>query len=193
MADWRGWLRWGAVVAAVAVATNVAFVVLLPRVIMEVAHPLAARRSAVNALYHAPPITAANQEVVRSSPDLIYSICAFDLSDGPLRVTAPLTGAYMSLSCYQMNTVCFFVRNDRQVGEAGFDIVLVGPHDTPPEDMPEDMPGEVVRSPSNRGLLLFRNFAGDGAQVAAIEAARSLANCAPLQEWDTANDLEHAP
>lgn len=189
MADRRRWLRWAAIVAVVAALAHAAVIVLLPRALMEVSHYLVSRRAPVNTLYHGEPITAQNEIVVRSSPDIIYSIGAFDLSDGPLRVAAPLTGAYMSLSCYQMNTDCFFVRNDRQVEEPGFDLVLYGPH----HDPPLNAPGERVQSPTNRGILLFRNFIGDGARMQAIEAARLRATIAPLEHGDSGRGIQQTP
>ena len=169
-------IRWIAAVIVLAGIVHVVAVVGFPRMVMLISHAVMVRRAPLNTLYHAPRVTAENQMVVRSSPDLIYSACAFDLADGPLRITAPLTGAYMSLSCYGNNTNCFYVRNDRQVGEDGFDFVLVGPGDEPPTDLD----AEIVRAPSTRGVLLFRNFAGNGAHIAAIETARQQAVCAKI-------------
>ena len=35
-----------------------------------------------------PPLTAQSRGIVLPSPDLLYSVCVFDVSQGPVRVTA---------------------------------------------------------------------------------------------------------
>ena len=111
--------------------------------------------------------SAGNDQVRRSSPDLIYSACPFDLSDGPLHITAPVPGSYMSVSCYAINTDNFYVKNDLQV-DRRFNIILIGP-DTADPGIAD---AEVVRSPSMTGGILFRYFVGNGDQVQEVEAMR---------------------
>lgn len=120
-----------------------------------------------NTIVHGPQPSASFNPVRMSSPDLIYSACPYDLSDGPLRVTAPVSGTYMSVSCFALNTDNFYVKNDGQVG-GKFDFVLVGPGAPQPE-----APGsEIIRSPTTTGGILFRYFIGDGSQNAMIESTR---------------------
>ncbi len=42
-----------------------------------------------NMVVHAARVSADNNPIRRGSPDLIYSLCAFDVSRGPLHITAP--------------------------------------------------------------------------------------------------------
>ena len=173
---WRGRIRWITAVIVAAGVVHAVAIVGFPRMMMAISHAVIVRMAPVNTLYHAPRVTGENQAVIRSSPDLIYSACAFDLTDGPLRITAPLTGHYMGLSCYGNDTNCFYARNDQQVGEGGFDFVLVGPADDPPTGVD----AEIVRAPSSRGVLLFRNFSGNGEHIDVIESARRKAVCEKL-------------
>jgi uncharacterized membrane protein len=120
-----------------------------------------------NIIIHAAKPSADNNRIRRASPDLIYSLCAYDLSQGPLHITAPVPSSYMSVSCFALNTDNFYVKNDRQVG-GSFDIVLVGPGSPQP-----DAPGsEIVRSPTTTGGILFRYFIGDGTHDEQIECKR---------------------
>jgi uncharacterized membrane protein len=120
-----------------------------------------------NTIVHPPKPSADYNPVRRSGTDLIYSACAYDLSHGPLRITAPAVGTYMSVSCFALNSDNFYVKNDRQVGDA-FDIVLVGPGTPEPE-----APGsEIVRSPTTTGGIIFRYFVGDGTHNEQIERSR---------------------
>ena len=57
-----------------------------------------------NTIFFNPPVDADSREVVRPSPDLLYSGCPFDLSAGPLRVTAVMPDTYYSISAFGDNT-----------------------------------------------------------------------------------------
>ena len=118
-----------------------------------------------NRVFHIPKVTAGKLRIVRPSPDLLYSLAVFDLRDGPLRVTAPVPGSYVSLSMYGSNTDNFYVTNDRRLEGAEFDVVLVGPDD------PEPGPG-AVRAPSETGVIVFRYFVGDGSLSEQIRSSR---------------------
>jgi len=120
-----------------------------------------------NTMIHAAKPTADFNPVRRASPDLIYSLYGYDLSEGPLHVTAPVSGTYMSVSCYAMNTDNFYVKNDQQV-DGSFDFVLVGPRTPRPE-----APGsDIARSPTTTGGIIFRYFVGDGSHDEQIESIR---------------------
>jgi len=132
-----------------------------------------------NLLVHAARPSAVFNPIRRSSPDLIYSACSYDLSDGPLHITAPVAGAYTSVSCFALNTDNFYVKNDQQV-EKAFDIVLVGPGIREPE-----APGsDIVRSPTTTGGILFRYFVGDGRCEREIETVRREIQVVRLEEDD---------
>ena len=122
-----------------------------------------------NTLIHATKLSADYNPVRRSSPDLVYTACSFDLSDGPLHISAPApaSGLYMSVSCFALNTDNFYVKNDRQV-DGEFNFVIVGPD--APDPAIDD--AELVRSPTTTGGILFRYFVGDGTREGEIEAVR---------------------
>ena len=122
-----------------------------------------------NTLIHAARPSGDDNPVRRSSPDMVYTGCSFDLSDGPLHVSAPVptSDLYMSVSCFALNTDNFYVKNDRQV-DGEFNFVLVGP-DAPAHDIDDT---EFVRSPTTTGGILIRYFIGDGTRQDEIEALR---------------------
>lgn len=120
-----------------------------------------------NTIVHAPKPSAAYNPIRRSGTDLIYSVLNYNLSGGPLRVTAPVVQPYTSLSCFALNSDNFYVKNDQQV-EGMFDIVLVGPRASEPE-APQS---EIVRSPTTTGFLIFRYFVCDGSHEEQIECMR---------------------
>ena len=120
-----------------------------------------------NTLLHAAKPSADYNPVRRSSPDMVYTAYPFDLSDGPLHISAPAPDFYMSVSCFALNTDTIYVKNDRQV-DGEFDFVLLGP-DTPAPAIDD---AELVRSPTTTGGILFRYFVGDGTRQGEIETIR---------------------
>ena len=127
----------------------------------------------VNTMVHAPRVTAASRHVVRPSPDLLYSICAYDVSEAPLRITASVPDTYWSLSLYASNTDNFFVVNDRQVPSKEMEIILIGP------DMaaPKEETAQVAVSPSERGVALIRMLVTGEDQFAHIQSIQRQARC----------------
>ncbi len=161
-----------AIALLVAAAAHAAFVLATPRLIMNVAIERIGE-GAFNAWRHAPRVDETARGVVRPSPDLAYSACAYDLSRGPVRVSVAPGEDYVSLSLYADNTDNYFVRSDREAPR-GIDIVLAQRG----QDLPRD--AEIVFSPSARGLALVRRLAPDAAGFARADAARQEDTCALL-------------
>jgi uncharacterized membrane protein len=131
-----------------------------------------------NVIYHSPRVMADSKTVVRPSPDLLYSVCAYDVSKTPLRVSASVPDTYWSLSFFSSNTDNFFVINDREVKEKRVDIVLVGP------GMLYKNPGKakVVTSPSNRGEVLIRILITDEDRIEELTKIQRQASCSPVDK-----------
>ncbi len=89
-----------------------------------------------------------SRTVVRPSPDLAYTICAFDLSQGPLRIAATLPDTYASLSMYAANSDVFYVRNNQTAGKTVSLVLTADSHAT-------EEAGTVV-SPTETGIILAR-------------------------------------
>lgn len=134
------------------------------------------RRS--NVLYHQPRVTADSRVVVRPSPDLLYSVCSYDVSEAPLRISASVPDCYWSLSFFASNTDNFFVINDREVKANPVEILLVGP------GMSYKSPGnaQVVTSPSTRGVALIRILITDEDRIEELTKTQRQASCSPVDQ-----------
>jgi uncharacterized membrane protein len=121
-----------------------------------------------------PPPDHLQRRIVLPSPDLLYALCPYDLSRGPLHITAaPVSGRYWSIALYADNTDNFFVQNDREAAGAPVSLWLRAagtPSGAPPAG------SRVVTAPSPRGLLLMRVLHGGG-DLAPAEAARQTLRC----------------
>ncbi len=179
----RSWAPWVVATLVLAAAVHIATVWYLPHFVMNRA---LAKMGAPNMVHHGVRVTAASRGIVRPSPDLLYSTCPFDLSKGPLLVTARVpTGTYWSVSLFDANTNNFFVLNDRQAKGAVELIVTppkvekIGTMSIVDPGAPPIMPN-IVPSPTMRGLVLFRTLINDETKFAAIDKTRRQANCGPF-------------
>jgi uncharacterized membrane protein len=125
-----------------------------------------------------PPVTASSRAVVMPSPDLLYSVCVFDVSGGPVRITAnPELTSYWSIALYAANSDNFFVINDHQAANKPVDLWLVSEGGNASQ---QGVPAgsTVVVSPSTKGFLLMRVLTGNyEAEKDLVEPARRTLTC----------------
>jgi uncharacterized membrane protein len=167
-----------------AILVHITAVWAAPRLIMQVLMngPMAKAMNMQNQAAFPPAVTAASRTVVMPSPDLLYSVCVFDVSAGPVRISAnPNLKSYWSVALYAANSDNFFVINDRKSGGKPVDIWLVSPGGS--RDARAIPAGtQVVVSPSQTGFMLMRVLTGDyEAEKHMIEPARRTLVCAPAQ------------
>jgi uncharacterized membrane protein len=159
---------WVLLTLTLSIVFHYSFVLAYPYLVMAVAIKRGLQKLGKNTITHADKPTAAFRDVVRPSPDLIYSGCVFDVSEKPIRIRAKVPDTYMSLSMYRDNTDNFFSTNDRQINGQDLDIVLVAPGAL----HPQHTFAQVVEAPSKKGILLFRYFYGSEAQTRKLEIIR---------------------
>ena len=128
-----------------------------------------------NRMVHPPRPTSQSRRVVRPSPDQLYSGCVYDLSDGPVVISgmAP-TDSYWSLSFFAHNTDNYFVVNDRELETPDFRYVLLSRGAPVPAGVSD---AQVVRSPSQTGIVLQRLFIDRDDRAGELDARRKTARC----------------
>jgi uncharacterized membrane protein len=176
----RLWFYRGLTLVTTVVLVHLAAVWAAPRLIMQILMhgPMAQTMNMQNQAAFPPPVSAASRSVVLPSPDLLYSVCVFDVSSGPVRVQAnPGLKSYWSIALYAANSDNFFVVNDQQARDKPVDLWLVSEganaqgHTVAPGST-------VVVSPSKQGFLLMRVLTGDyEAEKAVVEPARRTLHC----------------
>jgi uncharacterized membrane protein len=174
----RSW-KWIAATLLVAVIVHGASVLFLPRLVMIRAMAGIAKPAGTNAIVHAPRPSWRSRGVVRPSPDLLYSICVYDLgaANGAVRVSthdAPET--YWSVSVFDADTNNFHALNDQQAKTGAANFLLIAPGTSV-----EAGPLPVIVAPTNRGVVLFRTLVNDETHIAEIDAARHYAACEPYR------------
>ncbi|MBC7917125.1 MAG: DUF1254 domain-containing protein [Rhodoferax sp.] len=179
----RLWFYRALTLLVTAILVHLAAVWAAPRLIMQVLMngPKATATFGKNQPHFPPPVTASARDIVLPSPDLLYSVCAFDVSQGPVRVTAnPQLKSYWSVALYAANSDNFFVINDRKAGDKPVDLWLVSEGaNRDGQKVPEG--STVVVSPSKQGFLLMRVLTGNyEAERATVEPARRTLNCTQI-------------
>ena len=155
----RGWKQWTFLTIVLTLVFHVIVIYLFPYIIMAYAlrriKDYFGDQFEINRVLHFPPVQAESKLVVMPSPDLLYSICFYDVTKNPLQIMATVpSDTYWSLSVYEPNTDNFFVVNDQQVTSNQEEIILIGPNTFYSQGSKE----KVVVSPSNKGVIFFRIF-----------------------------------
>lgn len=112
--------------------------------------------------------------VVRPSPDLVYSACVIDLSDGPVRITSPMPDRYWSLSFFDANTDVPDIAQREEFDD--FAEVIVA---TSAQAESNDFNGvRTIISPTSRGVALTRMFTPDRSEYPRLrETIQTAATC----------------
>ncbi|MEM8694515.1 MAG: DUF1254 domain-containing protein [Pseudomonadota bacterium] len=169
-------LGWIGLVAGIAMLVYWTAIAMIPSTLMSMAMGRLEQNAPVNAMGHAPLSTAERRIIVRPSPDLAYSTCLFDVTDGPVEISVePIDAPYWSLSVFDAETDVAFIRNDREAGGAAFRIALVKEGQAAPQGV------EAVRVSSDRGLALLRILVPERDAFAAIDAARRTSRCGAVE------------
>lgn len=172
----KPWMKWTLTVLVGAVLVHVAATWALPRVIMNVAMTRIGGEGGINRFSHAARATHEFKAVVRPSPDLNYSICVLDVGAGPVRIEAPVSAPYTSVSVFAANTDNVFAQNDKDAAADGTVSVIVAREGAETADASAN----VVYLPGDKGLALVRRVITSDAQNAQLNALRESSICAPL-------------
>lgn len=159
----KRWLGPLAALLVVAAATHAATLHFAPSFIMARAmDALEARGVALHRFTTPARISPQTQTVVRSSPDLYYALCRYDLADPGQELTVRMGNwpDYQSVSFFDARTDNFATL--RGTGRA------VAVRLLPPGSAAG--PGAIV-SPSEKGVVLIRRLAPDAGRFAAAARA----------------------
>ena len=113
-------------------------------------------------------------------------MCRYDLTGGSLKLIAPVSQAYTSVTFYTRNSVAYYAINDRAAGRRSIELDLMTPaqHAQLPEE--EDVTAAdrlIIESPGASGLVVVRALAPEPGLMAAARGALARATCSiqPVQ------------
>jgi len=163
---------------------HLATVIILPRTATQDAYARLAPIAPMNTVVALPLPTPDNATMPFMDPAFASAVCRYDLSQGPLKLSVPVSPAYTSVSFYTRFDVAYYAINDRAAGRRviELDLMTTAQHDQIPEN--EEITAAdrlIVESPSMTGLIAIRAMAPEPGLMGAAQAAVAAARCGVAQ------------
>ncbi len=155
-------------------------VLLMPRAATQDAYARLAPLTPVNTVVPIATPTAEASIMPFMDPAFAAAACRYDLSDGSLKLNAPVSQAYTSVTFYTRNSVAYYAINDRAAGRRSIELDLMTPeqHAQLPEE--EDVTAAdrlIVESPTKTGLIVLRALAPEPGLMPMARRALAGAQC----------------
>lgn len=182
MMRWLLWALGGVLLGGVVHLTTV---LLLPRTATQDAYARLAPIAPVNTVVPVPPASPDSALIPFTDPAFVAAVCRYDLSAGPLKLTAPVTQAYTSVTFYTRRSVAYYALNDRAAGRRviELDLMTSAQRGELPEE--EDVTAAdrlIVESPTVTGLIILRALAPEPGLVARVREVLAQAKCQAQQQ-----------
>lgn len=178
MIRWLLLLLGGALLGGI---VHLATIILLPRTATQDAFARLTNDTPVNSVAALPQPRPEKAAMPFMDPAFAAGVCRYDLSNGPLKLTVPVSLAYTSVSFYTRYDVAYYAINDRAAGRRVIELDLMTPEqkNAMPED--EDVTAAdrlIVESPTVSGLIAIRALAPEPGLMPMAQATIANARCA---------------
>ena len=177
MIRWLLWLLAGVLLGGI---VHLVAVLILPRTATQDAYSRLLQLTPVNAVVPLTAPSAKDSTMPFMDPAFAVAVCRYDLSTGALKLRAPLSQAYTSVTFYTRNSVAYYAINDRAAGRRAIELDLMTEeqHAQVPEE--EDVTAAdrlIIESPTVRGLIVLRALAPEPGLMAMARRALAGAQC----------------
>ncbi|CCD89218.1 conserved protein of unknown function [Bradyrhizobium sp. ORS 285] len=155
-------------------------VLALPRISTQDAYSRLTPMTKLNAVTPLPLADPNNSPMPFMDPAFAMAICRYDLSDGPIKLTVPVSQAYTSVSFYTRNEIAYYAINDRSAGKRVIELDLMT--EAQHEDLPEDEEVTaadrlIIDSPTTTGLIVLKALAAEPGLMPQAQASLASATC----------------
>lgn len=177
MIRWVLWLLGGALMGGM---VHLGTVLYLPNTATQDAYARILPISPVNAVVALPAPSSESAIVPFMDPAFAAAVCRYDLASGPIRLRAPVSPAYTSVSFYTNKGIAYYAINDRAAGRRVIELELMTKAQR--DELPEDEEAAaadklIVESPSEKGLIVLRALAPEPGMMTAAKTSLSAARC----------------
>jgi len=155
-------------------------VLLLPRMATQDAYARVSGIAPVNAVIPIPGPTPEKALMPFMDPAFQVSVCRYDLSQGPLKFSVPISQAYTSVSFYTRSDVAYYAINDRAAGRRVIELDLMTAAqraELPENEEITSADRLIVTSPTITGLIVIRALAAEPGFVPAARGVLAAAQC----------------
>jgi uncharacterized membrane protein len=155
-------------------------VLAMPQAANQDAYSRLAPLTPVNTIVPLADTQAGGEIMPFMDPAFAAAVCRYDLSAGPLKLTAPVSQAYTSVTFYTRRSVAFYAINDRAAGRRmiELDLMTAAQHAQVPED--EEVTAAdrlIIESPTAMGLIVLRALAPEPSLMRMARQALGAATC----------------
>jgi uncharacterized membrane protein len=155
-------------------------VLAMPTAATQDAYSRLSQRTPVNAVVPLPAASGQDATMPFMDPAFAVAVCRYDLSAGTLKLHAPLSQAYTSVTFYTRNSVAYYAINDRAAGRRAIDLDLMTPEQRAQVPEEEDVTAAdrlIIESPTQSGLIVLRALAPEPSLMAMARRALANAQC----------------
>lgn len=177
MIRWMLWLLAGVLLGGI---VHLVAVLILPNTATQDAYSRLSSVAAVNSVVALAQPTPQSEMMPFMDPAFAAGVCRYDLTEGPIKLSVPVSAAYTSVSFYTRRGVAYYAINDRAAGRRliELEVMTAEQRSTLPEE--EDVTAAdrlIVESPTMTGLILIRALAPEPGLMPAARNALTTATC----------------
>src|SRR6201990_1655987 len=171
MIRWLLWLLAGVLVGGLC---HLLAGLILPRTAPQDGYWRRTPIAPVNAVASVPQPSPQSETMPFMDPAFATAVCRYDLSDGPIKLTVPVSQSYTSVSFYTRRGGSYSAINDGAAGRRLIELELMTSDQR--ANLPEDEEVTaadrlIVESPSHTGLIMVRALAAEPGLMPAVRAS----------------------
>ncbi len=171
------WLLGGVLLGGI---VHLATVLILPALATQDAYSRLSPLTTINAVSTVPMPTPEKSVLPFMDPAFAMSVCRYDLTDGPLKFSVPVSPAYTSVSFYTRHDVAYYAINDRAAGRRVIELDLMT------SEQRAELPGDeditaadrlIVESPTSTGLIVIKALVPEPGLLPVVQSVLAAAKC----------------
>jgi len=177
MIRWLLWLLGGVLLGGI---VHLATVLFLPQTATQDAYSRLLAITKVNAMVPLPSPSPQAALMPFMDPAFVTAVCRYDLSQGSLKLTAPVTPAYTSVSFYTRQGIAYYAINDRAAGRRVIELELMTSEQRAQLPEEEDVTAAdrlIVESPTLTGLIVLRAMTPEASVMPTVRSVLGQAKC----------------
>jgi uncharacterized membrane protein len=163
---------------------HLATILVLPRTATQDAYARLEPITPVNTMTPIAAPTPAKAVLPFMDPAFAVAVCRYDLTTGPMKLTAPVSQAYTSVTFYTRRGTAYYGINDRAAGRRtiALDLMTTPQHDAMPEEADVTAADRlIIESPTTTGLIVVRALSPEPGLMPMAQAALAAAHCRTAQ------------
>jgi uncharacterized membrane protein len=177
MIRWLLWILGGILLGGIVHLTTV---LAMPDAATEDAYSRLVPLAPMNAMVTLPAPIPQASVLPFMDPAFATAVCRYDLSRGSIKLNAPVSQAYTSVTFYTRNSVAYYAINDRAAGRRAIELDLMTPeqHTQVPEEQDVTAADRlIIDSPTSTGIIVLRALAPEPGLMPMARSALANAQC----------------